>query len=96
MAITTKTVFETTDGKTFADQAQATAHQVAIDTKASLEKYVEALTFKSTTPKGLTLSRNRVKKTVLGYLSWLETGVAPAAAADDDGAEEPAAETAEA
>lgn len=81
---TIKTTFLSTDGKEFATAAEADRHDLGLKLDAELNQYVETLNLKSESAKGLTISRNRIKKNILNFLAWRESGVTASEANDDE------------
>ena len=72
---TIKTTYVTSDNKEFATAAEADRHELSLKLDAELNAYVATLDLKSESPKGLAISRNRIKRNLINFLAWRETGV---------------------
>lgn len=92
MALTTVTLFVTKDGKKFDNELDAQRHEASVALKEELDTYVNLLSFRAGTEKGLKLSQNRVKRILTDFLVWRDTGLVPTAEPAEDA--EPAEATA--
>lgn len=80
---TAKTTYLASDGKEFKTAEEADRHDLGLKYAPELDKYVATLDLRAESERGLTLSRNRVKRTLLSFLIWRDTGVTTQEPDDD-------------
>jgi hypothetical protein len=62
--------YTTSDGKEFRTKEAADIHELGLQLKPQLDAYFNTLKLRAETPKGLILSRARLRKNILNFLAW--------------------------
>lgn len=88
---TIKHIYLASDGKEFDNEVGADRHDTALRVDAELTAYVNAVTFKTSSEKGLKLARGALKRTLGDFLHWRETGQVVQREAEKPATDEPAA-----